>query len=75
VNDYADRWAGREQIAARMSPEELSAYSMGLSNAYSDVFEAFGAAFEAGQDIHTLFARLSAQWDDVRATQIVRGVA
>lgn len=54
-----------------MTDEEL-AYLRGQSDAYNNVFKAFATAFEDGQDIHGLRQRVSAQWDELRATQIVR---
>lgn len=64
----------RESMAVEhMSPEELDAYSIGLSDAYANVFLAFAIAFDLGQDIHDLRERISAQWNAVRATQAVRG--
>lgn len=75
TDDYADRWAKREAMIARLSPQELNAYSAGLSHAYTDVFKAFTRGFADGQDIHELYERIRAQWDDVHATQIVRRVS
>lgn len=73
--DYADRWAERENTVNRMSADEKRTYTMGLSNAYADVFDVFTAAFSGAmpRDIHAVFERISAQWDDVHATQVVRG--
>lgn len=50
-------------MVARMSREEVDAYSKGLSHAYADVFKAFTKAFEDGEDIHDLGGRIRAQWD------------
>lgn len=72
TDDYADRWAARERTVARMNPAAKRGYAIGLSHAYADVFEALCAAMDQGQDLHDLSERISAQWDDVHATQVAR---
>jgi hypothetical protein len=58
--------AQHDAMIARMSPDELAAYSRGLSNAYADVFRAFTKAFADGRDIHWLRDCVVSQWDDIR---------
>jgi hypothetical protein len=74
-DDYADRWAERERLMNMLSRADQISYSMGLSHAYTDVFYAFTAAFTGAipYDIRAVFERVCAQWDDVSATQTVRG--
>jgi hypothetical protein len=56
----------RESAAvARMNADELGAYSIGLSDAYNNVFAELVTAFERGLDIHWLRARISDQWGAV----------
>lgn len=49
-----------------MTNEERDAYARGLSDAYNVVFKAFTTAFEDGQDIHWLRARIEDKWDDAK---------
>lgn len=46
-----------------MSADEIDAYSLGQSDAYTNVFVAFTTAFADGRDIHWLRERISAQLD------------
>lgn len=63
------------QMMANMSHDERMAYSMGLSNAYQDVFNHFAEAFTHGNaDVHAIFMRITSDWDDVRNQQIIKGV-
>jgi hypothetical protein len=58
------------QSLATMNYEERRAYSKGLSNAYGDVFKTFAEAFTSSQaDLHTVFTKIKADWDDVRNKQ------
>jgi hypothetical protein len=72
--DYADQWAEREQVISRMGEDQKRAYASGLTHAYTDVFSAIAAAFDSGEGLGALLERVGAQWDDVRATQVVRGI-
>ncbi len=61
------------ETLANMNPEAQQAYSMGLSDAYKEVFDVFGAAFTSS-DLSGAFRRLRASWECVQSTLVVRGV-
>jgi hypothetical protein len=63
------------QAMATMDTAERRAYSTGISDTYAEVFAIFTeASRQGGADLVTLLTRISASWDDVRNTQIVKGV-
>jgi hypothetical protein len=54
-----------DRIAQMSSDVALGAYSIGVSDAYGDVFSALSMAFVDGHDIHWLREQIAAQWMSV----------
>ena len=67
-------WKMHEALAT-MNSQERMAYVRGLLHAYQTVFEDFTTAFNRGEDIHTVFARVQSGHEQVENTRIVKGVA